>query len=173
MVRAVDPDADLLCALHDEFAGPLLGFVRPYVDDDTEAEDVVQETLLKAWKNVERLDLTTGNPGSYLFTIARNVLTDRWRAAQRRPRLVSNDVEVAAVPAVDDIARVVESLVVADALRRLTAEHRQVIAQLYFRGLSVQEAAALLSLPPGTVKSRSYYAVRALRAVFEEMGVTR
>lgn len=169
----MDPDSELMSALHDEHAGALFGFVSRYVDDPGQAEDAVQETLLRAWKHLDRLDTAAGNPRAYLFTIARNVLTDRWRATRSRPQLVHDEPALESVPAVDDIERAVESLLVADALRRLSAEHRQVVEQMYFQGRSVAEAAAQLGIPPGTVKSRSYYAVRALRSAFDEMGVTR
>jgi RNA polymerase sigma-70 factor, ECF subfamily len=64
-------------------------------------------------------------------------------------------------------------LLVAEALRRLSAEHRTVVEQLYFLGRPVAEVGRLLGIAEGTVKSRAYYAVRALRSVFEELGVTR
>ena len=67
--------------------------------------------------------------------------------------------------------RAVEGWLVAEALRRLTPAHREVLVECFYRGRSVTEAAALLGVPPGTVKSRTHYALRSLRLVLEEMGV--
>lgn len=166
-------DQRLMTALYAEHADALFSFVRRYVADRQRAEDVVQETLLRAWRHLDRLDVHSGNPRSYLFTVARNVLTDQWRSEQRRPRLVSDDQAVAAVPDDGDIDAAVEGWVVAEALRRLTAEHRQVVQALYYEGRTVADTANRLGIPVGTVKSRCYYAVRALRAAFQEMGVLR
>ena len=66
-----------------------------------------------------------------------------------------------------------EGWLVRAALDRLSAEHRQVVESVYYDGRTVADTARRLSVPEGTVKSRAYYAVRALRAVFEEMGVLR
>lgn len=164
-----------MTALYEEHADVLFAFVLRYVDDRAQAEDVVQETLLRAWRHLDRLDVRRGNPRAYLMTVARNVLTDQWRAASSRPRLVGNEdpAHHSRVPTTDDIDAALERWVVTDALERLTPEHRAVVRALYYQGHTVAEAAGLLQIPPGTVKSRSYYAIRALRTVFEEMGVLR
>lgn len=167
------PDERLMTALHDEHAGVLYAFVRRYVDDREHARDVVQETLLRAWRHLDQLDPERPDARSYLFTVARNLITDRWRADQRRPRLVHDDAAMAAEAAPDALDAAVQGWLVADALERLTPEHRQVVEALYFAGHSVSAAAIELGIPAGTVKSRSYYAVRALRSIFEEMGVVR
>jgi RNA polymerase sigma-70 factor (ECF subfamily) len=64
---------------------------------------------------------------------------------------------------------VTSSPVVAAALGRLTQEHRDVLRECYFRGSSVAQAAHALGIAPGTVKSRTYYALRALRLAIEEL----
>jgi len=97
--------------------------------------------------------------------VARNIVTDRVRAKAARPQ------EVAESPATPPIERdhadqVVDSVVVLEALDRLSSDHRDVLMEIYFRGRSVTEAAEALGVPPGTVKSRSYYALRALRETF-------
>lgn len=163
-------DEQLLRQLHDEHAGVLSAFVHRYTDDRQLVEDVVQETLLRAWQRLDRLD--TDDPRSYLFTIARNVLTDMWRARQRRPIEV-DDSQVTPLPVADQTDRTLDSMLVAEALRRLSNEHRSVVEQLYFHGLPVADTARLLGVAEGTVKSRAYYAVRALRSIFEELGVSR
>jgi RNA polymerase sigma-70 factor (ECF subfamily) len=143
------------------------------VHDRHRAEDLVQETLLRAWKHIDHLDTEPGRTRAYLLTIARNVVTNAWRAEQRRPHLVSDEAAVAAVPSADNVDQLVEGWLVAEALERLSPDHQAVVRALYYEGQSVAGAAHALSVPEGTVKSRAYYAVRALRTAFEEMGVLR
>ena len=71
------------------------------------------------------------------------------------------------MPAVerDHAQQVVNEMAVLGAMDRLSAEHREVLVEMYYRGRTVNEAAKALRIPPGTVKSRSYHAMRALRAV--------
>jgi RNA polymerase sigma-70 factor (ECF subfamily) len=73
----------------------------------------------------------------------------------------------------DKVDQLLESWVVAEAMTRLSPEHRQVLHETYFDGRSVSEAAQRLGIAPGTVKSRTHYALRALRLALEELGVTR
>src|SRR4051812_18575627 len=173
MRRRVNPDEELMTALYNEHYAVLLSFVLRYVRDRHRAEDMVQETLLRAWKHIDHLDTELGRTRSYLLTIARNVVTNAWRAEQRRPHLVADDAAVASVPSADNVDQLVEGWLVAEALARLSPDHQAVVKAMYYEGQSVADTAQKLSIPEGTVKSRSYYAVRALRTAFEEMGVLR
>jgi RNA polymerase sigma-70 factor, ECF subfamily len=173
MKRRVSSDEELMTALYTEHYAVLLSFISRYVHDRHKAEDLVQETLLRAWRHIDHLDTEPGRTRSYLLTIARNVVTNAWRAEQRRPHLVQDEAAVAAMPSADNVDQLVEGWLVAEALERLSAEHQAVVRAMYYEGQSVADAARQLSVPEGTVKSRAYYAVRALRTVFEEMGVLR
>jgi RNA polymerase sigma-70 factor, ECF subfamily len=173
MRRRAGADEELMTALYTEHYSVLLGFVSRYVHDRHRAEDLVQETLLRAWKHIDHLDPEPGRTRSYLLTIARNVVTNAWRAEQRRPKLVMDEHAGETVPAADNVDELVEGWLVAEALERLSADHRAVVQAMYYEGQSVADAARTLAVPEGTVKSRAYYAVRALRRVFEEMGVLR
>jgi RNA polymerase sigma-70 factor, ECF subfamily len=164
-------DEDLVRALYAEYAGPLLRFVQRLVDGDRQrAEDVVQETLLRAWQHPEALSEDRVRP--WLYTVARNLVISGHRAKTAR----APEVPIYAADALvtDDRAfdQALMSWQVADALRTLSEAHRQVIVELFYRGRSIVEAAAVLGIPAGTVKSRSFYALRALRLVLEERGVT-
>ncbi|MDQ6650466.1 MAG: sigma-70 family RNA polymerase sigma factor [Actinomycetota bacterium] len=163
---------EFLRELHAEHAGPLFAFALRLTGDRSRAEEVVQETLLRAWRSADRLDPTSGVLRGWLFTVARNVVTDLWRADSVRPRLANDEVTLAVVPADDVLDRATESWVVATALSRLTAEHREVLVETYYEGRSVAEAAVRLSIPSGTVKSRTFYALRALKLALEELGVS-
>jgi len=166
-------DEELMTALYTEHYGVLLGFVSRYERDRHRAEDLVQETLLRAWRHIERIDVSRDTTRSYLLTIARNVVSNAWRAEQRRPKLVSDPDAVAAVAETDNVDQLVQGWLIRAALDRLSVEHREVVQSVYYDGRTVADTARRLSVPEGTVKSRAYYAVRALRAVFEEMGVLR
>ena len=173
MKSRVSADEELTTALYTEHYAVLLGFISRYVHDRHKAEDLVQETLLRAWRNIDRLDTEPGRTRSYLLTIARNVVTNAWRAEQRRPRLVTDEAGVAAAPSADNVDQLVERWLIGEALKRISRDHQAVVRTIYYEGQSVADAARQLSVPEGTVKSRAYYAVRALRTAFEEMGVLR
>jgi RNA polymerase sigma-70 factor (ECF subfamily) len=162
-------DEDLVRALYAEHAGALLRYaLRMTGGDQQRAEDIVQETLLRAWLHPEAIADRPARP--WLFAVARNLAVDAHRARRARPREVGESaLALVAIP--DEADRVLESWGVADALATLRYEHRRVLLETYYRGRSVAEAAAVLGVPPGTVKSRAFYALRALRLALEERGL--
>ncbi|MFI7066558.1 sigma-70 family RNA polymerase sigma factor [Kribbella sp. NPDC050124] len=162
--RGPETGEALVRSLYAEHGRSLLAYATRLTGDRAAAEDVVQETLLRAWKHADDLTAGKGSVRGWLLTVARNIVTDRARARAVRPTEVG-DVEDRPPVEADHSESVVNTMVVLDALDQVSPEHREVLVQLYYRGRSVAEAAKELGVPPGTVKSRSYYALRALRAV--------
>jgi RNA polymerase sigma-70 factor (ECF subfamily) len=170
-VTALGADEQVLRLLHDEHSRALWGYAMRLTGGDAgRSEDAVQETLLRAWKHPEALEAGRGSPRAWLFTTLRNVLIDEWRARSVRPEVVTDDLPEQTTPDHADTA--VQSWLVAEALRSLSQQHREVLLECYYRGCSVAQAAARLGVPAGTVKSRTYYALRALKLSLEEKGVT-
>jgi RNA polymerase sigma-70 factor (ECF subfamily) len=160
----------LMQQLHDEHAAALWGFCLHLTGDRIRAEDVVQETLLRAWQRYEVLDEARGSVRSWLFTVARNIVIDEWRSKRFQNERYTDQVPEPADPA-DQTDALLQSWVVAEAITQLSPEHRAVLLECYYRGRSVAEAGRVLGVPEGTVKSRTHYALRALRLALEEMGV--
>jgi RNA polymerase sigma-70 factor (ECF subfamily) len=162
-------DEALIRSLYEEHGRSLLAYATRLTGDRAIAEDVVQETLLRAWKHAESMVNQRGSVRGWLLTVARNIVTDRARAKASRPTEVAESPATGPVSG-DHAENVVNSMVVLDALDRLSPEHRAVLVELYYRGRTVSEAAQVLGVPPGTVKSRSYYALRAMRTAISGNG---
>ena len=163
--RQADADEALVRALYTEHGRALLAYATRLTGDRAAAEDVVQETLVRAWKHPEVLVNEKGSVRGWLFTVVRNLVTDRARARAARPVEVAETPTTAQPVERDHAESVVDSMVVLAALDRLSGVHRDVLVELYFRGRSVTEAALVLGVPTGTVKSRSHNALRALAGV--------
>ncbi|WP_443333733.1 sigma-70 family RNA polymerase sigma factor [Streptomyces sp. CB02923] len=169
---STSPDEELMRALYEEHAGPLLAFVlRLVAGDRHRAEDVVQETLLRAWRNAGQLQRATGSVRPWLVTVARRIVIDSHRSRQARPQEV-DAAPLESMPAADEIDRALRLMTITEALGDLSAAHREALIETYFKGRTVSEAAEVLRVPAGTVRSRVFYALRSLKLSLEERGVT-
>lgn len=165
-----DERTELLQALHDEHGALLWRYVVRLTHDPAFADDVVQETLLRAWRRPRLLDQTEGSARAWLFTVARNLVIDDRRSARARHEIPTD--QLPEVPTDDQTDALLDAWLVADALHDLSPDHRAVIVCAYYRGQSVAETAGDLAIPEGTVKSRLHYGLRALRLALQERGVT-
>lgn len=167
----MDLDAQAMRVLHDEHAPALWSLALHLTSGDAaRAQDAVQEVLLRAWRHPEVLDPSRGTPRGWLVRTLRNLIIDQWRASQVRPEVLTDALPE--IPVGDAVDAALQSWLVSEALSRLSDAHRGVIVECFYRGHTVVEAAARLGVPAGTVKSRTYYALRALRLILEEMGVS-
>jgi RNA polymerase sigma-70 factor (ECF subfamily) len=145
-----DDDAARLAALYDAHAGSVWRYVVHLTGDRSGADDVVQETLLRAWRTPRILEQEPSSTRSWMFTVARHLVVDDVRSARRR-----REIGVAEVP------------------ERATSDATDALFDVMLIGLTVAEMADELEIPPGTVKSRLHYGLRALRLALQEKGVTR
>jgi len=162
----------LVTELYRRYRDPLLSFVlRLTAGDRQHAEDVVQETMLRAWRQGSQLDLAEPSLMPWLATVARRIVIDEQRRRNARPAETGEGMleKVSVTDGTDDLLR---SVIVADALLALSPAHREVLNETILRDRTVNEAAEILGIPVGTVKSRVYYAIRALRLVLAERGVS-
>jgi RNA polymerase sigma-70 factor, ECF subfamily len=151
---------------------PLVGYVLPLVNGDVQAaEDVVQETMLRGWQHAG--ELNPEHAGAWLHAVAHNIAISAYHRRRRsRPPEVPLDENT--VPVTDDgLDRMFNAWLVAKALNSISPGHRAVIVELFYQRRPVAEVAALLGIPEGTVRSRCFYGLRALRAQIEKQGITR
>jgi RNA polymerase sigma-70 factor (ECF subfamily) len=161
----------LLRELYDEHAGWLVGLVLRLTDGDVlRAEDIVQETIVRAWRNAHILTANDGRSlRPWLVTMARRIALDDYRSDIDHSPVMYDDRG----PGGDEPDRVVDSVAMSDALRALTQAHREILVETYFNGRTVAEAARALAIPLGTAKSRVHHALRALRDSLERRGMVR
>jgi len=169
-----DPETALMRSLYAEHAAALWRYAVRLTGDPARAEDVVQETLLRAWQHPAVTEDSERSARAWLFTVARNMIIDERRSSRFRRESASLDTDGAPDPAArDEVNAALDRLVLGDALAQLSAEHRAVIRRSYYLGWTTAQIAADLQIAEGTVKSRLHYAVRALRLTLQEMGLTR
>jgi RNA polymerase sigma-70 factor (ECF subfamily) len=170
-VRA-DESGEAMRDLYRAYSGELYGFTLNALGERGLAEEVVQEVFTRAWRHADSYDPGRGSVRTWLYQVARHAIIDARRRASVRPALALHEPgDDAATATGITIEQAMLGWQVASALERLSPEHRQVIRLAHFQGLSMREIAERCGLPVGTVKSRTWYALRSLRLVLEEMGI--
>jgi RNA polymerase sigma-70 factor (ECF subfamily) len=174
--RLVEETYDQLYRLH---ARPLFRYLlRLTLGDHREAEDCLQETFLRTWRWLQEKTVDPEMMRPWLFTVARRIVIDGLRARQARPTETSViDMNRLAQPDAN-LERLVQVSALRSMLQSLSPEHRQALIEIFCHERTANEAAEILGVPEGTVKSRAHYAVRALRRValaadFEGIGGNR
>lgn len=177
-IMAGDPAA--LEALYDQYAPAVMGFVLRVVQDRAMAEDIVQETFWRVWKNRAGFRGERGTVSSWLFAIARNIAIDRWRRMKHHPTTRLNapedehpEFENQADPGANVAETVWDTLQhrqVRAAIQALPKEQSLVIRLAFFQGLTRQEIAERIQVPLGTVHTRARLALQKLRGLLMETG---
>jgi len=159
-------------AAYSAHAGEMFGFAVRSLHDRGLAEEAVQEAFVRAWRFGDRFDPQLGTVRAWLFAILRHVVIDIARARAIWPEPVADAAieQAAGVSPEDRLDQALLAWQIEEALRRIGEDHRRVVLETYYRGRPYAEVAAELGIPEGTVKSRVYYALRALRLALEEMG---
>lgn len=157
--------------LHSRYARALHRYAERFSPDPASAEDIVQETFIRAWRHLPQLTADDRLARPWLFRVARNLLIDADRAARSRP------VTAAARPdqaVCDDTGfdQVMDRQLVADALRQLSPAHRTVLVETLYRAGTTATVARQLGIPQGTARSRLHYALRALRQQLQSHDAT-
>jgi RNA polymerase sigma-70 factor, ECF subfamily len=161
-------DADAaLRQLYSEHAQALSSYVRRFCADQGSADDIVQETFIRAWQHLPQLGADDRPIRPWLFRVARNLLTDADRAARARP------VTVPASSAGDSgdestLGQVLDRQLLSDALQHLSPAHRSVLVETFYHGGTTAVVARQLGIPHGTARSRLHYALLALRAHLQD-----
>jgi RNA polymerase sigma-70 factor (ECF subfamily) len=164
-------EADALRALADAHSSAIWRYVVHLTGDHAGADDVVQETLLRAWRTPAILAQPPESTRAWMYTVARHLVIDEVRSARKRHELTTDQLPERSER--DRTDALFETLLVEEALASLGIEHRAVIVHAYYGGRSIAEVSRELGIPEGTVKSRMHYGMRALRLALQEKGVTR
>ena len=157
--------------LHDRHASELRRFAMRRTHDRQLSEDIVQEVLLRAWKDPSLGQRDQAEARSWLFTASRNLIIDRWRSAASQHEQPMEDPPEESIG--DTTSVVLDRWLIAEALGSLSMEQRAVIHAAYYEGRSIADISVRLRSPEGTVKSRLHYGLRTLRLALQGKGVTR
>ena len=159
-----DPEAlRRMAAIHADHSDSVLRFLIGLNGGDRfSAEDLLQETMLRAWRFLDAVPDTGPECKRWLLTVARRVTIDSIRRRQRRPREVRL-TDLAVTTADETMGAVLAGFVMRQALRTLSFAERQVLVELYLNGRPLKQVADLLGIPLGTVKSRAHHAVKVVR----------
>jgi RNA polymerase sigma-70 factor, ECF subfamily len=165
------PAADqTLRTMYEQHAPILLAYAERFTQDRGIAEDVVQETFVRAWQNLPRLLADPRPVRGWLLHVTRNLLTDAARAARTRPAMPTADFAVSREPSHDGgLDGLLDHTELTEAMRRLSPVHREILIETFFRDAATHTTARRLGVPPGTVRSRLHYALRELHHHLEAL----
>ena len=166
-IAAGDP-GEPVAELYRRYGARLYRFGAQLLGDHGLAEEMVQECFVRLWRTAGRFDISRGTVAAYLFVIGRSIAADLRKRPSSRPLAPVQEEQVPAQP--DDADRIVDSLAVQDALDSLSAAHREVLLLVHGEGLTQTQIADRLGLPLGTVKTRMFHGLRALKAALAERG---
>jgi RNA polymerase sigma-70 factor (ECF subfamily) len=161
-----DPDAAIR-QLYSQYAQALHGYAEQFCPDRASADDIVQETFIRAWRHLPQLSTGDRPIRPWLFRVARNLLIDANRAAKARPMTIPGQPagEAGTDPALDEV---LDRQLVSAALQHLSPAHQAVLVETFYRGETTAAAARELGIPHGTARSRLHYALDAMRQQLQE-----
>ncbi len=154
--------------LYKQYSAALMGVASRIHPKPEIAEEVLQESFMKIWKNIESYDPTKGRLFTWMLNITRNTAIDFTRLKNYN---YSNHIDDKLVDTVDNETSSlnIDTLDLPEIIKNLNPEHLQVLQIIYFKGFTHSEAAEELGLPLGTIKTRLRAAITKLRLLYNHV----
>ncbi len=169
IAAARDGDPTARAWLVQRWSAPVYRFARRMLNNDEDARDAAQETLVKVLRNLDKFD-TNRRFSTWVFGIARNTCIDEHRRRRRRAWEEPGDVVDGQPSPLQNVAQIRRAELLERSLEELPPMYREVLVLYHFEHLKYQEIADILGLPIGTVMNRIFRARRKLRAIYESSG---
>ena len=160
------PDA-VIRELYSHYAKALHGYVAQFCPDGASADDIVQETFIRAWRHLPQLSADDRPVRPWLFRVARNLLIDANRAARAQPMVVP-DQAAGEIGTDSGLEEILDRQLVSAALQHLSPAHQTVLVETFYLGGTTATVARELGIPHGTARSRLHYALDAMRKELQE-----
>ena len=157
--------------LYDNYSSALYGVILKIVRTEEIAADVMQDSFVKIWKNIEGYNRTKGTLFTWMLNVARNTAIDKIRSQDFQNSQRNQDLD-STIEIIDNQANSqfdIDAIGLKKVVENLRPEHRQMIDLLYFQGYTQAEVAEEFGIPLGTVKTRVKAAIVHLRQYFVEM----
>ena len=155
-----------MSVLYDKYSGALFGTIIRVVRSQEIAEEVLQDTFTKVWRNIESYDTTKGRLFTWLINIARNSAIDATRQKDFKRQNQPLDNVVNTIDTQKSSSLNPETIDMRQLAEKLPKEYKDLVDLIYFQGFTQSEAAEALDIPLGTVKTRVRTAMVRLREFF-------
>jgi len=154
--------------LYDDYSGAFYGILTRMLLREELAQDALQESFIKIWKNIDSYDRTKGTLFTWMLNIVRNHAIDMLRSKNMKQKIQNIDDSVRVVNRQQQSTLAEEQLLIKELVETLKPEHREMIEMAYYKGYTQEELAEELNMPLGTVKTRARAALAQLRKYFEK-----
>ncbi len=156
---------DLFNDAFSNFKLELMFQARKWFSDTDQAEDIVQDTFVRAWRSRESFDSSMSSIRTWLHNIERNVIFD---TLKKRSRFLSVSTVGYEFVAPDSIEIAMLRWCIVEALSKLKKDYRVIVVEVYFKSRTSSDLACMLKIPEGTVRSRLHYALQSLKSILED-----
>lgn len=161
LVRKSEDAIDLI---YDHYASNLYGYLIQMLGDEDDAQDVLQDSFIKIWKNAEQYDASKARLFTWLLNICRNTAIDRIRSRKKyEEKKIQSRSESVYKPVIENN---MDHLDIHKHLGKLDVKYQNVIQLLFFSGMTHKEASEALDIPLGTVKTRLRNGLRELHKIY-------
>jgi RNA polymerase sigma-70 factor, ECF subfamily len=164
--RLKNAEESAFSELYDRYSGALNGVIKKMIRDEDRALDILQDSLVKIWKNIHSYDPSKGSFFTWMLNITRNTAIDALRR-MKKEGFSENHENPAFVNQFAAVEQNVSLIGLSKLVDELLPEQKQMIEYIYFKGYTQQEVADELDMPLGTVKTRTRIAMRELRKWFK------
>lgn len=167
-----DKDQRGYTILYNNYSGALYGVLNKIIQSNDDANDLLQDTFLKIWRNIGNYDSSKGSIFTWMMNIARNLAIDKVRSADFRDSSQNVSMEDKVLYQIDNeyqTAQDVDGIGLNKVVDKLKPEYKQLIDLVYYQGYTQAEVAEEYGIPLGTVKTRIKAAVNTLRTLMQSL----